>query len=310
MDSVEYGNLDTVGKRAVILDFYFKKFNELKEFTFIKPKDIKAAYKLKTNQHRTLNRNFELLYAKFFLKSELEEIESDKWYHTAFKINDTKIKYKIPMDETKIFHYAYTLASYLTASEKNATVDNISFFKETALNGMGYITKLSDGIFRDVLLASKIYEYFDCKKGDLLSIVAELSHFEQPIKIRFKDGTVIENGVINSIGIYEDGEIDLIINDETIEIKTIDEIIDIFVVSSNNFPTLSVGLPKMNTQILLESLKNQPQYGKMVEIYNGQCIDTDFPNDSLEKFIIRLCKRTENCLSLTERATKKIILRK
>lgn len=305
MDSIEYGTLCTVGKRAVILDYYFKKFNELREFTFIKPKDIKSEYKLKSNQHRTLNRNFELLYSKYFFKSELEEVPSDKWYHTAFKINDTKIKYKIPTDETKIFHYAYTLASYLTSSEKNATVDNISFYKETALAGMKFITSISNGIFRDVLLASKIYEYYKCNKGSLLPIIFELSHFEQPVWIELQDNTIIQNGIIHNIEICEDGAIKLFVNKMIIEIATMNEITNIFVLSSK-YPTSKSGSPLINKKILLDNLKNQKNYTKMVEIYAENCIDTDIENDSLEKFIERLCKHTENCLSIMDRANRQI----
>lgn len=305
MDSIEYGDLDTVGKRAAILDYYFKKFNELGEFTFIKPKDIKSAYKLKTNQHRTLNRNFELLYGKYFFKSELDEIPSDKWYHTAFKIDDTKIKYKIPTDENKIFHYAYTLASYLSSSEKFTTVNNISFYKETALAGMKFIASLSNGIVRDVLLASKTYEYYKCGLHDLFSIIVELSHFEQSIGIEFSDGRRIQNGIIKNIEIYGDGVIKLHINRDTITIDSIEEITNIFVLSSN-YPSSKSGNPLMNTKILLDSLKKQENYTKMIEMYNENCIDKDIENDSLEKFIEKLCKRTENCLSIVDRANRQI----
>jgi len=305
MDSIEYGNLESIDKRALILDFFFKKFNEVNEFTFIKPKDIKAEYKINSNQYRTLIRNFELLYYKSFFISILDAIDENKIYHTDFKINDSIIKYNIPKDEGKRLHYATLLASLMSSSPKFMDIDNIKYYKETALKPMGLITKLTDGIFRDVLLASKIYEYFKCEKEDLLSIIAELSHFEQRIEIEFSNNKKIMNGIIKSIGVYEDGGIELIIDGKTVVVESINEITNIFILS-NKYPSSNVGLPSMNTKILLESLKTQKNYHKMSELYIENCRDTDIKSDTLEKFIERLCKESNDCLSLTERANRRI----
>lgn len=305
MNSIEYSSLESTDKRALVIDYFFKKHNELNKFTYIKPKDFKEEYNLNSNQHRTLNRNFEWLYYKSFLISILDIIDENKCYHTDFKIDDRKIKYNIPSDEKKRLHYATLLAALLSSSPKFMDIKHINYYEETAIKGMDLTTKLTDGVVRDVLLASKIYEYYKCGKGSLLNIVAELSHFEQSIQIEFKDGTLIRNGIIKSIGIYEEGGIELVINRMTLELDNINEITNIFILSKD-YPSSNVGLPSMNTKILLDSLKTQKNYNKMNELYIENCIDTDIENDTLEKFIQRLCKHTDDCLSLTERANRRI----
>lgn len=303
MNNIEYGNLDTVDKRAVVIDYFFKIFIQKNEFTFIKPKDLKNEYNLTSNQHRTLNRNFEWLLLKYLIIGETENIDSKKIYNTSFKINDKEFKFNIPTDDTKRFHYSKLLSALLSSSE--ALAEKISFFRETAEMGIHFITQLTDGVMKDVLLASKIYEYYKCNSGNLLNIVAELSHYNQHIEINFNDGDKVEKGVIESIGIYDDGEIALVINDEIIVLKSIDEITNIFILSSK-YPTSNVGFPSMNTKTLIETLKNQKNYNKMVEIYYENCIDSDFENDDFEKFILRMSNKTKNCLSLSERANRQI----
>jgi len=303
MDSVEYSNLETVDKRAVVLDFFFKKFNELNEFTYLKPKDLKSEYNLTSNQHRTLNRNFEWLLLKYLIVGETENITSKKVYNTSFKLNVKDFQYNIPTDEKKRFHYAKLLSALLSSSE--ATANKIIFFNETAKMGIHFITQLTDGVIRDFFLATKLYEYYKYKKGNLLSIIVELSHYKQPIWIEFVHGKKIENCTIESIGIYEDGEIKLVINDETIALKSIDDITNIFVLSSN-YLTSNVGLPSMNTKTLIDSLKQQKQYKKIVEIYSENCLDTNIKNDSLENFIHRHNKPTNDYLPLTKRANRRI----
>lgn len=304
MNSVEYGNLDTVDKRAVVLDYFFKKYNENNEFTDVKPKDVKNEYKLTSNQHRTLNRNFEWLLLKYLIKGETEKVDSDKVYNTSFRLDSEKFKFNIPADSNKRLHYSKLLSALLSSSE--ALAENISYFRETAAMGMQLITKLTDGAVRDVLLASKIYEYYKCNSGNLLHIVAELSHYNQPIEIEFSDGRKIKNGIIKSIGIYEDGVIELCINRDTVVIDSVDEISNIFVLSKHYPSSPKTGFPSMTTTALLDSLKTQKNYTKMVEIYLENCISKDVENDSLEKYIERLSKRTENCLNLCERANRRI----
>ena len=314
MTADKYSELDSKRKRIEILDYFFRKYNQNnKIFTYIKPKDFKKDYKLSSNQQRTLIRNFDWLWHKYIIIGNTENNKlTDSSLTTAYKIRteddgDEKVfKYKIPTDPIKRKHYATLLISLIHDSKDSPS--QIPFFNETVEMGMGLITKISNGIFRDILLASKIYEYFHCKKGNLLSIVAELSYFEQPIWIKFKDGTEIKNGIIHSIGIYEDGAIELSINNMTIEIETIDEIVDIYVLSKN-YPSSKVGLPNINKVILFDALKNQPEYDKMVEIYDEHCINRDFPNDSLEEFIKRECDPiNKDCLTLIERAKRKIRL--
>ena len=302
MNSIEYANLETVDKRAVVINFFFDKFNELNEFTFIKPKDLKNEYKLTSNQHRTLNRNFEWLLLKYLIIGETERVDSKKIYNTSFKLNDKEFKFNIPTDETKRFHYAKLLSSLLSSSESIAS--NISFFKETAEMGMSFISQLTDGIIREVLLASKIYEYYKCNSGNLLNIIAELSHYNQLISIEFTNRK-IDKSIIESIGIYEDGEIELNVNNEIIVLKSIDEILNIFILSSK-YPSSNVGMPNMNTKLLIDSLKGQRNYKKMVEIYDANCKDENIVNDNLEKFIHRISKPTKNCFTLSQRANRRI----
>ena len=304
MNSVEYGELETVDKRAVILDFFFKAYNEEQKFTYIKPKDFKKTYKLTSNQHRTLNRNFNWLYSKYLIIGEIENDDSENVYNISFKLNHKEFTYNIPLDKIKRFHYAKLLSALLTSSE--ATADKISFFKETVAMGISFITKLSDGIARDVFLASKIYEYFKCNSGSLLNILLELSHLKQPIQVEFKNGNKIENGIINSLGIYENGDIEVLINEKNIILKSVDDIVNILILSSN-YPTSNSGLPLMNTKMLIDTLKQQKNYNRMVEVFYEYLKD-DLEDKNLEELIYRLSKPTKDCLNLCQRANRQIKL--
>lgn len=62
----------------------------------------------------------------------------------------------------------------------------------------------------------------------------------------------------------------------------------------------------MTTETLIDNLKQQKNYKKMVEIYSENCLDENIKDDSLEKFIKRLSKPTKDCLSLTQRASRRI----
>lgn len=323
ISSEEYAKLDTKGKRTVILDYFFRKYNELGEFTYIKPKDFKSDYKLTSNQQRTLNRNFQWFWLKYVFKGNTEDKKmGDPSLTTEYKIrtkeddDEISFNYNIPKEPHKRRHYATLLIGLL--NDTTDVASQIPFYSETAQMSMGLITQLTDGVVKEVLLASKIYEYFKCNSGSLLNIIAELSHFKQSIQIEFKNRKKIKNGIIKSIGIYEDGEIELIINDETLVLDNIDEIKNIFVLSKN-YPTSDVVIsrktekeqrfhkrPSMNRKILLDSLKQQKQYKKMVEIYSQYCVDKNIIDDSLEKFINRLSKTTKECLNLTERANRRI----
>lgn len=312
MSADAYKKLDSKGRRIEILDYFFRKYNQNnKTFTYIKPKDFKKDYKLTSNQQRTLNRNFQWLWNKYIITGNTENNElKDPSLTTEYKIrtkedgDEIVFKYNIPHDSVKRMHYATLLIGLIHDSTDVAS--EVPFFKETAEMSMGLITKISNGIFRDVLLASKIYKYFKYNKGNLFSIVAELSYFEQPISIYFKDGTEIKNGIINSIGIYEDGTIELSINKMTIEIKIIDEIVDIFVLSKNCPPSKITKIADVKMNIFLDSLKNQAEYDRMVKIYNQNCINKDIPNDSFEEFIRRLCRKNKDNLNIVERANRKI----
>lgn len=303
-----------IKKKAQILDYFFQYPKE-----FLETKSVQAALNITQNGYRTMIRNFQFFHYFGVLESK-NDINIDREeafnsqinkYDKSYRLTtNEKVKFQIPSDPDRRFLYA-TLVSQLFTDEKDEYIgidDETYILPIVNTRIFGLITKISNGIFRDVLLASKIYEYFHCKKGNLLSIVAELSYFEQPIWIKFKDGTEIKNGIIHSIGIYEDGAIELSINNMTIEIETIDEIVDIYVLSKN-YPSSKVGLANINKVILFDALKNQPEYDKMVEIYDEHCINRDFPNDSLEEFIKRECDPiNKDCLTLIERAKRKIRL--
>lgn len=303
-----------IKKKAQILDYFFQYPKE-----FLETKSVQAALNITQNGYRTMIRNFQFFHYFGVLESKndininkKEAFNSQiKEYDKSYRLTtNEKVKFQIPNDPDRRFLYA-TLVSQLFTDEKDEYIgidDETYILPIVNTRIFGLITKSSNGIFRDVLLASKIYEYFHCKKGNLLSIVAELSYFEQPIWIKFKDGTEIKNGIIHSIGIYEDGAIELSINNMTIAIETIDEIVDIYVLSKN-YPSSKVGLPNINKVILFDALKNQPEYDRMVEIYDEHCINRDFPNDSLEGFIKRECDPiNKDCLTLIERAKRKIRL--
>lgn len=306
MDSIEYGNLDTVEKRAVVLDFFFMMYNEIKEFSFIKPKDLKSKYRLNSNQHRTLSRNFHWLLLKYVIIGESEEVDIDKIYNTSFKLDTSKIIYNIPTDEDKRKHYSYLLASLLNS--KDSSLKNIPYYEKTAKVGISFITHFGDGIVRETFLSAKIYDYFKNNEGSLLGIMLELSNHNQPIYMKYKNGdklSKIDIGVIESIGIYDDESIQLIISGETIEINSIDDITNIFILSKN-YPTSKVGLPSMNMKTLVESFKTHKNYNKMSESYIQYCKEFEIEFEDFEKYINKLLKEKANGLTITQRANRRI----
>ena len=175
---------------------------------------------------------------------------------------------------------------------------------DKGLETMDLTNLLSDEVIQDVLLASRIYNYYKCSKGNLLNIIALLSHYKKSLWIEFKNGQKIKNGIIESIAIYEDGIIELSINDKLIALKKIDEISNIFVLSSK-YPSTSYGVPRMFKKTFMDIFKQQKEYPKMVEQY-FENRNRDIQDDNLEKFLQRLMKPTKNCLSLTERADRQI----
>ena len=156
-----------------------------------------------------------------------------------------------------------------------------------------------------------------------MNILAELSHFEQLIYLKYKVDdklSKIEKAIIESIGIYEDGEIELVINGETILLNDIDDIKDIYILSKN-YPTKNMPIgrpmdgkqryqrqPAMNTKILLDIVKKHEKYSFMCELYYEQYKNDDIENDSLEKFIKRISKPTKGCFNLSQRANFRIKL--
>lgn len=309
ISSDNYGELDTKGKRIVILDYFFRKYNELGKFTYIKPRDFKKDYKLTSNQQRTLNRNFKWFWDKYIFIDNTESKELDvSSLSTEYKIRTqeddvgTVFTYNIPTDPIKRKHYSTLLVGLL--HDSNGMASNIPFFSETAQMNMNFITQLSDKVIQDVLLASRIYSYYKCSQGNLLNIIALLSHYKKSLWIEFKNGQKIQNGIIESIAIYEDGIIELSINDKIVTLKEIDEISNIFILSAQ-YPSTNYGVPRMFKKTFMDMFKQQKEYPKMAEQY-FENRNRDIQDDNLEKFLQRLMQPTKNCLSLTERADKQI----
>lgn len=313
-----------IDKKAKILDYFFQYPKE-----FLKTKNVQKALNITQNGYRTMIRNFQFFHYYGVIESENNVlIERGNPFNSQIKEYDNsycltrneKVKFQIPTDTKKRYFYA-TLVTQLFTDERD---DYVGIDDETYIlpivNAQIFksLTMFSNGVVRDVLLASKIYEYYKCNRGNLLNIVAELSHFEQPIEIKFENGKKIDKGIVESIGIYEDGEIELVINGDTIVLSSIDEIKNIFILSAQ-YPTSNIPIgrpsdgeqryykrPSMNIKTLIDSLKQQKYYKRMVEIYYEYCRDNDVIDDSLEKFLRRLSKPTKDCLTLSERANRRI----
>jgi len=294
-------------KRAKILDYMFEHIDE-----YTQPKDVKKKYKLNSNAHRTLIRNFQWFHLKYVIYSQqiIESIEGN--YDTKYKINPSdKINFKIPSDKLQRLNYATVITSLLMNTESDILSNTLVTNTIEILNKS--IKEFMSGIIRDTFLSVNVYDYFKNKKGSMLSILMELSHFNQQISLKIKSEdsmTQIDKTIIKKVTINEDGSIKLKLPNMSIKLKSLDEITNIFILSKN-YPTTKSGSPLMNKKTFIESIKKNDNIGKMRESFvkimgDLQSEIEDEVDMDFDKYVENLLKDKVDGLNIIERGNRRI----
>jgi len=300
----------TLEKRAKILNYFFKHRTDE-----IKPRDFKEANHLKNNADRTLIRNFQWFHRKWVIFSKAtREFEEGK-YDTDYQLTqEEKIKFIIPLNKEKQLDYAKFITSHLMTSNKN--IEDDTFIQDKVLPIYSMLLHFGTGVIRESILASRIYDNFKFSQGSLLSILFSLSNYNQTIDIHIQANDKIKkikDTIIKTISIHRD-TITITLANEKITISSIENIVNIFVVSDNIQKT-AVGTPIINTADLIETFIQHPQYDLMKKEYKkiigdyiiqpNQILDINF-----DKTIEKILKNKINTMVLTERAKYRIKARK
>lgn len=294
-------------KRAKILDYMFEHIDE-----YTQPKDVKKKYKLNSNAHRTLIRNFQWFHLKYVIYSQqiIESIEGN--YDTKYKINPSeKINFKIPLDNLQRLNYATVITSLLMNTEKDILSNTLVTNTIEILNKS--IKEFMSGIVRDTFLSVNVYDYFKNKEGSMLSLLIELSHYNQQISLNIKSEdsmTQIDKTIIKKVTINEDGSIKLKLPNMSIKLKSLDEITNIFILSKN-YPTTKSGSPLMNKKTFIESIKKNDNIEKIKESFvkimgDLQSEIEDEVDMDFDKYIENLLKDKVDGLNIIERGNRRI----
>ncbi len=307
---VENNQDNTLEKRAKILNYIFEHPADE-----IKPRDFKEAYNLKNNADRTIVRNFQWFHRKLVILSKaFREFENGK-YDTDYKLTEAeKIKFVIPADKEKRLDYATFITSHLIASDMH--IENDKFIQEKILPMYSMLMHFGNGIAMESILAAEIYSNVKFSKGNLLSILFKLSKFNQAIDIHIKsDNEIIhiKDTKIDTVTIESDKKIVLVLKDRTITLSSLEDIVDIFIISDNFSPT-AMGIPNLNIVQLVEAFKAPKQYAKMNECYANIVRDFEIESDDkldtdLDKMINKLVRNKVNGIPFYERAKKRIKVR-
>jgi hypothetical protein len=309
-------NLD---KKVKILNYFFQHPKDL-----IKTKDMKKDLLISPNQNRTFIRNCQFFHYYGVIDSK-NDITLDtstpynskiKEYDTAYRLTQNeKVKFQIPTDSIKRKNYA-TLITQLFTDDKDGYVgiDNEEFIlpivNSTIFNT---IKNFSTGIIRETFLSVNVYDYFKNKRGSMLSILLELLHFNQQIKLEIKSEdsmTIIEKTKIETVTINEDGSIELGLKNMNIKLNSLNEILNILILSKN-YPHLKSGIASMNKKTFIESLNESDTIGKIKEAFVNimEDLQTEFDDEvdmDFDKYIDNLLKDKVNGLSIIERSNKSI----
>ena len=294
-------------KKVKILDYMFEHMD-----TYTQPKDIKKKYKLTSNAYRTLIRNFQWFHMKYVIYSKqiIESIEGN--YDTKYKINPSdKINFKIPSDKLQRLNYATVITSLLMHTNSDIINNSVVKMNIEILNSS--IKNEMKGLIRDTMLSADIYDYFKSKNGNMLSILLELSHYNQQIELEIKSKdsmTKIDKTIIERITINKDGGIKLKLKNMSITLKSLEEITNILILSKN-YPTLKSGIPSMKTKQFIESIKKSDNIKRMKENFVSIMKDLQSEIDDkvdmdFDKYIENLLKDKVDGLSIIERGNKGI----
>ena len=105
----------------------------------------------------------------------------------------------------------------------------------------------------------------------------------------------------------------MVLKDKTITLSSLEDIVDIFIIS-DNFPLTAMGILNLNIIQLVEAFKAPKQYAKMNECYANIVRDFEIESDDkldtdLDKMINKLVRNKVNGIPFYERAKKRIKVR-
>ena len=203
------------------------------------------------------------------------------------------------------------MLSYLIASDMH--IENDKFIQKKILPMYSMLMHFGNGIAMESILAAEIYSNVKYSKGNLLSILLKLSKFNQAIDIHIKSNnktTRIKDTKIDTVIIESDKKVALVLEDRTITLSSLDDIVDIFIVS-DNFPATAMGIPNLTIVQLEEAFKSPSQYAKMNKCFENIVKDFEIKSDDdldtdLNKMINKLVRNKVNGIPFYERARKRI----
>ena len=300
----------TLEKRAKILTYFFEHGTDE-----IKPRDYKKANHLNNNADRTIIRNFQWFHRKWVIFSKRTLSFTEGMYDTDYLLTQNdKIKFIIPIDKEERSDYAKFITSQLMTSDYN--IEDDTFIQDKVLPIYSMLLHFGTRVIRESILASRIYDNFKFSQESLLSILFSLSNYNQTIDIHIQANDKIKkikDTIIKTISIHRD-TITITLANEKITISSLEDIVNIFVVSDNIQKT-AVGTPIINTADLIETFIQHPQYDLMKKEYKkiigdyiiqpNQILDINF-----DKTIEKILKNKINTMILTERAKHRIKARK
>lgn len=297
----------TLEKRAKILNYFFEHGTDE-----VKPRDFKESSHLNNNATRTLIRNFQWFHGKYVIFSKAVREFQDGNYDSDYMLTENeKVKFVIPLDKEERLDYATFITSHLMTSNKG--IDNDTFIQDKVLPLFSMLMHFGNGIARESILAAEIYTNVKSSKGNLLSILFKLSKFNQAIDIHIKSDNetiYVKDTRIDTVAIESDKKIVLVLKDRTITLSSLEDIVDIFIIS-DNFPPTAMGIPNLNIVQLVEAFKAPKQYAKMNECYENIVRDFEIESDDeldtdLNKMIDKLVRNKVNGIPFYERARRRI----
>lgn len=260
-------------------------------------------------------RNFQWFHGKWVIFSKATREFQEGKYDTDYQLTQKeKIKFIIPLDKEERFDYATMITSHLMASDEN--IENDTYIQDRILPIFSMLMHFGNGIAMESILAAEIYSNVKFSKGSLLSILFQLSEYNQAIDIHIESDnkiTRIKDTIIDTVIIENDKIISLVLKDKTINLSSLDEIKDIFIVS-DNFPKTAMNIPKLTIVQLVEAFKTPKHYSKMSECYENIVRDFEIESNEeldtdLEKMINKLVRKKDNGIPFHERARKRIRVR-
>jgi len=328
----EYIDLGTTDRRALALDYIFMNHNSL-----VKPCEFRKFYKLNSKKFtKNISRNFYWFEQQWIIEDGIyhkdkicttsitdtndgkvqfsnSNINISEIYNKSYVLKTTNVKYKIPKEPLLRYNYSLLIVSLLKADENQG----ISQSKLNVIDSLArpYLKEFANTIIRETLFASSVYDCFYNNKNALLSIIIELSKYNQSIKLKINTNNNIidiSNTTINHIVIGENGSIELNLNNMNILLNSINDIESIFILSKKYPISNNHKIGKITKKIFIEQLNKSENITKLKEIFidivkDFQAESREQLNIDFDKYISDLLKTPKDNISLLDKANRRII---